>query len=461
MVILIAFAFLAGLVTILSPCILPLLPLVLATGSGGGKLRPPGVIAGLVVSFAVFTLILTALVAALGIPAGALRWVAVGALALFGLALLIPAFGARLEPVFGWLAGLGAGRGGSGLVGGLGLGATLGLVWAPCAGPILASVIVLAATQGVTPLMAAISLAYAVGAGVPLLAVAAGGRAVVARVRRGLGGTGVRLQQGLGALLLLTCLFIATGQDLRLQTVAGSILPGDWTATLTAIEDQPVVRQELDQLRGDTTVAVVPDHPAAPALAEVPAAMSNDTPVSPSETPVPPTMPPAAPTAPRPPVVAAPRLNLPDLGPAAERAGTGQWFNSEPTTMAALRGHVVIVDFWTFACYNCNNTLPYIKSWYDKYADQGLVILGVHTPEFAYEHQAANVADAIAQKGIKFPVVQDNDYQTWRAYKNHYWPAFYFVDDKGRIRHTHIGEGAYDESEQVIRQLLVEADSRR
>jgi thiol-disulfide isomerase/thioredoxin len=119
---------------------------------------------------------------------------------------------------------------------------------------------------------------------------------------------------------------------------------------------------------------------------------------------------------------------------------------------------VVIVDFWTFACYNCNNTLPYVKSWYDRYADQGLVILGVHTPEFAYEHEAANVANAIAEKGIRFPVVQDNDYKTWRAYNNHYWPAFYFIDAQGRIRHTHIGEGAYDESEQVIRQLLAEAN---
>ena len=457
MIILIAFALLAGLVTILSPCILPLLPLVLATGSGGGWLRPLGVIAGLVVSFTVFTLTLTALVAALGIPAGALRWIAVGALALFGLALLIPAFGARLAPLFGRLAGAGAGRGGNGLAGGgnglaggLALGATLGLVWAPCVGPIMASVIVLAATQGATPGTAALTLAYAVGAGVPLLAVAIGGRALVARLRRGLGTAGARMQQGLGALLLLTCLFIATGQDLRLQTLAGSYLPGDWTARLTAIEDQPVVRRELTQLRGDTTVAAAPDLPTAPALpAEEPPAMPSDTPVPPTPPPVPP---PSAP-----PTVATPRLNLPDLGPAAELVGTGQWFNAAPTTLAALRGQVVIVDFWTFACYNCNNTLPYIKTWYDKYADQGLVILGVHTPEFAYEHEAANVANAIEQKGIKFPVVQDNDYRTWRAYNNHYWPAFYFVDAQGRLRHTHFGEGAYDESEQVIRQLLAEA----
>jgi thiol-disulfide isomerase/thioredoxin len=291
----------------------------------------------------------------------------------------------------------------------------------------MASVIVLAATGGATPLTAAITLAYAVGAALPLLAVAVGGRALAVRLRRGLGAAGERVPQALGVLMLLTCLFIATGQDLRLQTVAGSYLPGDWTTRLTAIEDQPVVNQQLDQMRGTSGAAV----------AEVPA-MPND-----------PAVPPTAPPV--------PRLNLPDLGPAPELAGTGQWFNSAPTTVAALRGKVVIVDFWTFACYNCNNTLPYIKGWYDKYADQGLVILGVHTPEFAYEHEAGNVANAIQEKGIKFPVVQDNDYQTWQAYDNHYWPSFFFIDATGRIRHTHIGEGAYDESEQVIRQLLAEA----
>jgi thiol-disulfide isomerase/thioredoxin len=118
-----------------------------------------------------------------------------------------------------------------------------------------------------------------------------------------------------------------------------------------------------------------------------------------------------------------------------------------------------VLNFWTFGCYNCVNTLPYIKAWHDKYADQGLVILGVHTPEFAYEKVAANVADAVAQKGIKYPVVQDNDFQTWRAYDNHYWPAFYFIDAQGHIRHTHWGEGRYAENEQVIQQLLAEASS--
>ncbi len=442
--ILIAFAFLAGLVTILSPCILPLVPLVLATGSNGGKGRPLGVVLGLIASFSFFTLTLTALVAALGIPDGALRWIAVVMLALFGLALLIPAFGARLEPLFGRLASVGAGRGGSGLAGGLVLGATLGLVWAPCVGPIMASVIVLAATQGVTPLMAAITVAYATGAGIPLLAVAYGGRALAARLRGRLGRAGARVPQLLGALMLVTCGFIATGQDLRLQTVAGSYLPGDWTANLTAIENQAAVNQELDTLRGqsaDGAAAGAADF--TPLVAEVPPAMPKDTPVPPTATPVP--------------VAAVPHLNLPDMGAAPELVGTGQWFNSEPTTIAALRGKVVIVDFWTFACYNCNNTLPYVKAWYDKYAAQGLVILGVHTPEFAYEHEAANVADAIKEKGITFPVVQDNDYKTWSAYKNNYWPMFYFIDANGHIRHTHIGEGAYDESEQVIRQLLAEA----
>ena len=145
------------------------------------------------------------------------------------------------------------------------------------------------------------------------------------------------------------------------------------------------------------------------------------------------------------------------MGLAPALVGTGDWFNSAPTTLAALRGKVVIVDFWTFGCYNCNNTLPYVKQWYEKYAGQGLVILGVHTPEFAYEQVAANVQNAIDQKGIKFPVVQDNDYQTWNAFQNEYWPAFYYIDARGHIRFVHIGEGSYDEQEQVIQELLAEA----
>jgi cytochrome c biogenesis protein CcdA/thiol-disulfide isomerase/thioredoxin len=363
---LILVAFVAGLVTVLSPCILPMIPLVLATGAGGSKWRPLGVVAGLILSFTMFTLTLTVLVQVLGIPGDALRWLAVGVLAVFGVSLLVPAFGARLAPGFGPLARFGA-RGGTGLVGDLLLGATLGLVWAPCVGPIMASVIVLAATQHVTALTAAITLTYALGAGIPLLAIAYGGRALAIRLRTALGRAGGRVQQAMGGLLLVTCVLLATEQDLRLEAFVGSFLPADWTANLTAIEQQPGIADGLTTLPAATGAA--PDvQAAAPAL-------------------------PTATTAPPP----APGLNLPDMGLAPELIGTGRWYNSAPTSLAALRGKVVIIDFWTFECYNCNNTLPYIKAWYDKYASQGLVILGVHTPEFAAERDADNVGNAIQE----------------------------------------------------------------
>jgi cytochrome c biogenesis protein CcdA/thiol-disulfide isomerase/thioredoxin len=447
----IVFAFVAGVLTILSPCILPLVPLVLATGASGSRTRPIGILAGLAVSFTAATLALSALLGAVGLPQDTLRWLGIAALAGFGLVLLVPALGVRLAPVFGRLAGAGAFGGGRGFAGGLLLGLTLGVVWAPCAGPIMATVIVVSATQGVMPLAVAITLAYVIGVGVPLLGIAYGGRALAARLRRALGPAGGRVPQALGAVALLTSLAIALGWDLRLQTLAGSYLPADWSARLLAIEDQPAVRRELQALNATDSSGMEP----APFLAgaqATPAAL----PANPPAPAVPPSTealaPPTAPAAPL-------RPMLPDLGSAAELRGTGAWFNSEPTTMMALRGKVVVLNFWTFGCYNCVNTLPYIKAWHDKYADQGLVILGVHTPEFAYEKVAANVADAVAQKGIKYPVVQDNDFQTWRAYDNHYWPAFYFIDAQGHIRHTHWGEGRYAENEQVIQQLLAEASS--
>jgi thiol-disulfide isomerase/thioredoxin len=164
----------------------------------------------------------------------------------------------------------------------------------------------------------------------------------------------------------------------------------------------------------------------------------------------------SAPTAAKP-AVTRPALALPDLGPAAEFAGISQWVNSAPLTLASLRGKVVLVDFWTLGCYNCVNTLPYVTGWYEKYKDQGLVVIGVHTPEFAYERDAKNVKDAVARHQIGYLVAQDNEFVTWNAYRNRYWPAAYFVDARGRIRHIQIGEGGYDKAEQVIQQLLAEA----
>ncbi len=164
----------------------------------------------------------------------------------------------------------------------------------------------------------------------------------------------------------------------------------------------------------------------------------------------------AAPTA-APALTATPAAKPRPSGPAAPGfGGGGAWINSEPLELAKLggQGKIVLVDFWTFGCYNCTNTLPYLKQWWAKYKDQGLVIVGVHTPEFDSEHVLANVEDAVKRQEIEWPVVQDNDYAIWKAYGNHYWPHFYLVDERGQIIYDHIGEGAYDQTDAQIAAAL-------
>jgi thiol-disulfide isomerase/thioredoxin len=163
---------------------------------------------------------------------------------------------------------------------------------------------------------------------------------------------------------------------------------------------------------------------------------------------------PGASTAPAP--TAPPAVALEDLGPAPELTGITAWINSDPTTLAALRGKVVLVHFWTFACINCIHVQPYVKAWYDKYGADGFVVIGVHTPELSFERDLGNVRDAVATDGVTFPVAFDPNFATWNAYRNVYWPAFYFIDKQGVIRHEHFGEGDYDGSEAVIRELLAE-----
>ena len=148
---------------------------------------------------------------------------------------------------------------------------------------------------------------------------------------------------------------------------------------------------------------------------------------------------------------------LEDLGSAPELTGIDAWINSDPMTISSLRGKVVLVEFWTFGCINCQHVQPYVKAWYDRYISAGLVVIGVHTPELSFERDLGNVRDAVAKADIRFPVAFDPAFATWNAYRNSYWPAFFFVDRSGRIRHTHVGEGDYDGSEQVIRELLSES----
>ncbi|MBI4062443.1 cytochrome c biogenesis protein DipZ [Candidatus Gottesmanbacteria bacterium] len=393
MVLLLGFAFLAGIVTILSPCILPVLPVVLSGGISGGKQRPLGIVAGFIASFTFFTLFLTSIVRATGISPDALRLLSVVIIIAFGLSLLIPKFQSIFERLATKLTSLvPKNNQRQDFGGGVLIGVSLGLVWTPCVGPILASVISLALTGTVTTTAFFITLAYSIGTAIPMLAIIWGGRQLLQKVPWLVASTG-KIQKAFGVLMILTALAIATNQDRKFQTYILEKFP-QYGVGLTKFEDNPEVKKQLVDM---TT--------------------SN-------------------------------------LERAPELIAGGQWFNSESLTLSQLRGKVVLIDFWTYTCINCIRTLPYLKNWYSKYKDKGLVIIGVHTPEFEFEKDPNNVARAIADFGLEYPVMQDNDYATWRAYDNRYWPAKYLIDKDGKIRYTHFGEGAYDETEKVIQELL-------
>ncbi len=454
MAILIAFAFLSGVITILSPCILPVLPILLSGGVSGGRARPFGVITGFVVSFTVFTLALSTIVQALHIPSDALRIAAVVLIVLFGLVMLVPRLSAWFELAASRLAtggrrlapaggagpaggGPGGARGGgwAGYWGGCLVGLSLGLVWTPCVGPIMASVISLALTSRVESGSVYITLAYSLGTALPMLGVMFGGRALLNRVPA-LARNAANIQRGFGVLMILVGVAIGLGWDRRFQSLVLRALPNYGTG-LTAVENLAPVRSALRAREGP---AVVPARNPAPGLfAGAPDVLT---------------------------------ASLGNYGLAPELPGQRMWFNTEglspaagqtaqggsmPLTLAGLRGKVVVLDFWTYSCVNCVRTIPYLRDWYRKYKDKGLVLIGVHTPEFEFEKNPANVARAIRDLGVEWPVVQDNDYAIWNSFANQYWPAHYFIDAAGRVRYFHFGEGDYEGSEKIIRALLKEA----
>jgi cytochrome c biogenesis protein CcdA/thiol-disulfide isomerase/thioredoxin len=416
MVILITFAFLAGIVTILSPCILPVLPIVLSSSVGGGKRRPIGIVIGFILSFTILTLTLSAIVHATGLSANALRYVAVAVIGLFGLSMLLPQTQEFIERAFSGLSGAlpASISTKNGLLGGILIGLSLGIVWTPCAGPILAAVITLAATSTVTLNTALIMFAYATGTAIPMFAIVVGGRQLLAKAP-GLTKRGAAIQRVFGGIMVLTAIALALGLDLRFQTYILSVFP-QYGAGLTSIETAPVVQNQLNTLKGSQNAPV-----------QKPNALQN--------------------------------FLTPDYGAAPDFTGGNNWLNSSPLTIAQLKGKVVLVDFWTYTCINCIRTLPFVTAWYDKYKDKGFVVIGVHTPEFAFEHDTGNVQNAIKQFNIHYPVVQDNDYKIWNAYNNQYWPAEYFIDANGEIRKEHFGEGDYDTNEKFIQQLLSEISS--
>jgi cytochrome c biogenesis protein CcdA/thiol-disulfide isomerase/thioredoxin len=417
---LLAVAFLAGVVTALSPCVLPALPVVLAGSAGAGPRRVTGIAAGFVASFVLFTLTLTTALREIGLSPDALRNIAIAALIAFGVALVVPAFGERLATLLGPVARLGERipRGRSGLGGGVLVGVALGLVWTPCAGPVFAAIAAVAASGDAGFSAFAVLTAYAIGAVVPLCLFAVGGQRLLSRVR-GRGGAAVR--PVLGALMLGAGIMIALGVDTRLTTYLVRDVPA-YTDTLQALERTASIDRELRGLRPGAPTDILPLLSAA----------RGSTPSEGSA------------------------LGLPDAGPAPELRDISATFNTgdAPLTLAGLRGRVVLLDFWTYSCVNCLRTLPHLKGLYERYRGDGLTIVGVHTPEFAFEGDAGNVGDAVKGLGVTYPVVLDADYGTWNAYGNRYWPATYLIDRNGHVRDLHIGEGDYERTEELVRRAL-------
>jgi cytochrome c biogenesis protein CcdA/thiol-disulfide isomerase/thioredoxin len=407
---LIAVAAVAGLATFLSPCVLPVLPVVAAASTTGGRRRPLGIAAGLAVAFIAFTLLASRILAALGLPQDLLRNIAIGVLAAVGVALLVPAVGEALGRAFQPLAaraGGGLARG-EGFWSGVALGAGLALVWTPCAGPILAAVTALSAEHRISAELVAITAAYSAGATLPLFALAVlGQRAAgsLAGVRR----AGSVVRRASGVVLVAAAYLFTT--DIPTQLAASA--PG-YVSAIQKVERAHGVAGDLRDLTAS----------AANAPAAVAAGSSPDT--------------------------------LRDYGPAPDFAGITTWINSRPLTLQGLRGKVVLVDFWTYSCVNCVRTLPYLKAWYARYHRDGLVIVGVHTPEFAFEHVVSNVRRAVREHGIRYPVAVDDRYGTWDAWANQYWPADYLIDRDGDVRDAHFGEGAYAQTEGDIRTLVGE-----
>jgi cytochrome c biogenesis protein CcdA/thiol-disulfide isomerase/thioredoxin len=395
-------AFLGGALTILSPCILPVLPFVFARAERPFLKSTLPLLVGMALTFAA-----VATLAAVG-GAWAIRVNQYGRVAAL---ILLAGFAATLlsrqlaeviaRPFIrlgNRLSGPATGNGSNAdSINSLMLGVATGLLWAPCAGPILGLVLTGAAISGPNTRTTLLLAAYAAGAASALaLATLAGGR-IFKSLKSSLG-AGEWIRRGLGVAVLLGVVTIAFGWD---------------TGLLTRMSYASTNHLEQSLINSLGASAPKTKESSQPADGELP------------------------------PLV-----------------GASLWLNSPPLTPEALRGKVVLVDFWTYSCINCLRSLPYVKGWYERYKDHGLVVIGVHAPEFAFEKSPDNVRRAVADLGIAYPVALDNDYAIWQAFDNHYWPAHYFIDAAGRIRGHHFGEGEYDEAEQTLRQLLTEAGNR-
>ncbi|MEX3896756.1 cytochrome c biogenesis protein DipZ [Paraburkholderia sp. BR10954] len=397
-------AYLGGALTILSPCILPVLPFVFSRADRPFARNGLPMLVGMALTFAV-----VATLAAVGggwaVRANQYgRFVALAVLAVLGLTLLSERVAAWITRPFVVLGNKLTERTGSeddSVLSAAALGVATGLIWAPCAGPILGLLLTGAALKGASVQTTLLLLTYAAGAATSLaLALLIGGR-VFALMKRSLG-AGVWVRRALGVLVLAGVTTIALGLDTGLLTRVSLASTGR------------IEQKLIDAARPAPLVQI--------------AVKAGDT--------------------------------LPVEGDLPALDGATQWLNSPPLTPQSLRGKVVLVDFWTYSCINCIRSLPYVRAWADKYKDYGLVVLGVHAPEFAFEKDPGNVAHAVKDLGVNYPVALDNDYAIWKAFSNEYWPAHYFIDPQGHIRHHRFGEGDYKQSEDVIRRLLAEAGQK-
>ncbi|MDQ5821108.1 MAG: cytochrome c biogenesis protein DipZ, partial [Actinomycetota bacterium] len=404
MLLLLGIGFLAGMVTAISPCVLPVLPILLAGGATDEEPRRPyAIVAGLAASFVVFTLTAAWLLDQLALPETFLRDLALALLFVLAASLLVPRLGLLLERPFVRLGR----RSGRNLGGGFLLGASLGLVFVPCAGPVLTVITVSAASMDVGLETVGLTIAYALGAAVPMLAVAVGGQ----RAARALRPRAQQLRVAAGVLIAASALAIVFHLDTKAQTAIG-----DYTTYLQEkFERTPTAQKKLASLRGGAGGVARAASPLGSGLA--------------------------------------------DFGEAPDFRGISHWLNTDgerPLSMQGLRGKVVLIDFWTYSCINCLRTLPHVTAWYERYRPSGLVVVGVHSPEFVFERDLSNVRGASKRLGVDYPVALDNGFETWNAYANQYWPAKYLIDRRGHVRYAHFGEGEYAKTERLIRRLLAD-----
>lgn len=396
-------AFLAGGLTVLSPCILPILPALLSASlSTKLKHRPFWIVLGLVLSFTFFGVIFAVFGGFFGLSNQTLRHVALAVLFFLSLTLMWPElwekFGNRISRLAAKIPGTNVLPENQGRVSAIVIGMSLGLVWAPCAGPILGIILTLAAVQSSLAQGFVLMGSYALGAGFPMLGIGYGGQKIAGKLRL-LSRWGGFFRKALGALTCVTVIALYFNVD----TLVLSYLPRGFFFA--------------ERLEKKLSAEAPEDVLASKVLSG--------------------------------------KLSL--MGDMPEFAGISAWLNSPPLVADKLRGKVVLIDFWTYSCINCIRTLPAVTAWHEKYRNQGLVIIGVHTPEFQFESEIANVKQALIRHGITYPVALDNDYGTWNAYKNRYWPAKYLIDAEGHIRKTHFGEGDEEEFEAAIQELLQEA----